>query len=205
MEIVYEIDGYYSVKVRNLYDKEEGIAYSFPDKVVKNTIDIIHKSGLHAVVAPLTEADKYIFVDLRPGIEINGYDESECVLMISDIYIDDLLELISFVNSHPEAKGIHVNFFSLSELPEFSILLNDKALNMTELSPEIRLALEEFMRILIDQNISDVQRKIRDLIVEKAEFLDLLKLYSPQVQRFICSNVSKRIRYQFLSDFNDID
>ena len=32
MKLVYEIDGYYSVKVRNLYDKEEGIAYSFPER-----------------------------------------------------------------------------------------------------------------------------------------------------------------------------
>ncbi len=180
-------DEYFEIKVRA---RENDYAYYvFPKPIVEKALYWLKNSDIYYdAVRTDSEVMEKLFVE-DSKYSTDGYSESECIALESDVDINDLYELIEYIEQHPQAKFL-VELYKNSELPEFQDLLNDQF--KEQYSPEIQVLLIEYMKTMLDMKASDRMYKIIDYM-EKASFAKLLKSYSVNVVEYILSNVTKRL------------
>ena len=184
-----------TVKVRK--DEEDFHVYLFPEEVAEKTVELLKSSDIFCEDTPAELAVEHPMLSsllAESRFDVSELEETECVAIECPVEINDLCDLIEYVNSHRDEK-ICVELFRISELPEYQVLLSEKT--EKTYSPEIKEALKEFMRTLLDLSDGDRFRKIYSFN-EKADFGKLLNLYSPNVQEFIGDHVSKRFRSEVL-------
>ncbi len=183
------------IKVRE--DEDDIKVYLFPETVAKRTVEILKASDIFCESRP---ADVAVTLPMMAPLlaesrfDVSELDESECVALDCFIEITDLCDLIDYVNSH-EDERIRVEYFRKSELPEYQILLNEET--EKTYTPEIKEALREYMRTLLDLNDGERYTKICSF-QEEADFAKLLDFYSPNIQEFLKDHVTKRFQSEFL-------
>lgn len=182
------MDGVY-VELKVRANEDDFDYYVFPKHIVEKTIFCLEKANISYDDVP---ADSELFQRL-PAVEskysVEEYDESDCVALNSKIDIDDLYEIIAYIEKHPQEQ-ISIVLYKNSELPEFQNLLNNQSKELY--SPEMQALLIEYMKILLDMSVSDRLGKIVEYM-ERGSFAKLLKLYSTNVIEYILSNVTKRL------------
>lgn len=162
--------------------------YVFPKHVVEKTIICLKRSDIYCddVSADMEEIQNLPIEESKYSVE--EYDEADCVAVHSDIDINELYEIIEYINMHPDYK-ISIVLYKNSELPEFMDLLSDKA--KKECTIEIQAVLSSYMRLLLDMSVSDLARTIIDY-GETASFGKLLNMYTEDAIEYICNHVTKR-------------
>jgi len=192
------LDPYVELKVR---PKEFNFHYYlFPKCVIEKTIYWLRNSDIDLDDIPVNEETMNNFSMVESKYSIEEYDEDDCVAVQTIVDINELYEIITYLEKNPDEK-IDIVLYKNSELPEFKDLLSDKA--KTECSIEIQAALSSYMKLLLDMSFSG----LADTIIEYGEtasFGKLLKMYNEYVVQFIFSHISNRfeteLRKEMLED-----
>lgn len=162
--------------------------YMFPKHVIEKTISALEKSNIYCDDIS-GDSHNIQNVPLDESVySVEAYDESDCVAVHSEVDIDEIYQIIDYINRNPD-KHISIVLYKNSELPEFKELLSDTAIN--ECSVEMQAILKSYMKLLFDMSVSELAGTIIDYC-KNASFGKLLNMYSEAVVDYIFDHVTKR-------------
>ena len=198
----FQDDGtWVELKVRELEFAFQN-AFLFPTAMVRRTVETIEDSGLLCEAVPV---DVYI----RRGMEYKvsrfwkeGMSSEEGTVIYTAIDIDDLCDVVEYVEAHPEEQ-IKVTYHLVSELPEFSEVLNKE--KTEQLPPEIRFALREYMYFLLNDYRHFGGRAVNYIYSEEdnSKFVKLLPYYTDAARQFLADHMSSRARTELERQMNN--
>lgn len=174
--------------------------YQFPRHVIEKTIDCLKRSDVYCDEVSADSEEIHNLPLVESKYSTDKYDEEECLAVNFSVDINEIYEVIDYIEKHPNER-VTVVLYKNSELPEYADLLSYKAKN--ECSTDIQAVLNSYMKLLIDMSVSDLASAIMDY-GETASFGKLLKMYSKNVIEYILSHVTKRfemeLREEMLKD-----
>lgn len=174
--------------------------YVFPKHVIEKTISALKKSNIYCDDIS-GDSHNIQNVPLAESMySVEAFDESDCVAVHSEVDIDEIYQIIDYIDQNPD-KHISIVLFKNSELPEFKELLSDAGKN--ECSVDMQAILKSYMKLLLDMSVSELTGTIMEYS-ENASFGKLLNMYSEVVVDYILDHVTKRfeteLRKEMLCD-----
>ena len=169
---------------------DNGYTHSLiPVKFLEKTIELLKKNKINYDAVRADSRDiRYLRIQ-ESRYSVEEYSESEVYAFLSSIKLDELYELIDYLDKLDDKTYVKLRFYKNSELPEYQKLLDEEA--CARVDDTIKTVLYEYMKLLIDMEVSEALANIINLI-DTGKIGHLLRYYTKDVQELVISRSSLR-------------